>query len=99
MDEAQFQLILERAVNASENRMMARFDAKFEAMDQKFDAKFDAMEGKFQAVDTSITDIKNRLPKTEEELANESIIGIYDTIWPFRRFWVPFCPKTWIKPD
>ena len=23
-------------------------------------------------------------------------IGITDLLWPFRRFWIPICPKSWV---
>ena len=39
------------ATKADVNRLEAKIDAKFDAMDQKFGAKFEAMNAKFEAMD------------------------------------------------
>ena len=57
---------------------------------------------------TRMTGLESRMAGVEGRIAgfpvaaneaNVPVIGMYDTIWPFRRFWVPMCPKSWIKAD
>ena len=110
MDEVQIQRIVELVAAVLEPKFEA-IDKRFEAIDKRFEAidkRFEAIDKRFEVVDdnitamrTSITNLETRLPPTTHDTNddNATAIGIYETVWPFRRFWVPLCPKSWIKAD
>ena len=108
MDEVQIQRIVELVSAALEPKFEAmdkKFEARFEAMDKKFEARFEAIDERFKGVEENITamtasiaNLQARTPQTNND-DNATAIGIYETVWPFRRFWVPLCPKSWIKAD
>ena len=108
MDEVQIQRIVELVAAVLEPKFEAidkrfeatdkKFEERFEAMDRKFEERFETVEQSITALKTSVANIEARLPPTNNN-DDTTAIGIYETVWPFRRFWVPLCPKSWIKAD
>ena len=58
------------ATKADVNRLEAKIDAKFDAMDQKFGAKFEAMNAKFEAMDQKFEAMDQKF-ETKFEAMNE----------------------------
>jgi hypothetical protein len=86
--------------------MDIRMETRFQAVEGSIADMHIRMETRFQAVEGSIavlqTDVANTnagLPKSDEDNVNAFVIGICSSVWPFRRFWVPLCPKSWTKAD
>jgi hypothetical protein len=66
------------------------------------------LNARMAGLESRMTGLESRMAGVEGRIAgfpaagnepNVPVIGMYETIWPFRRFWVPMCPKSWIKAD
>ena len=74
--------------------LVAIIDKKFSEQDARIEKNI--REQVALAVDDAMK--KNRdCVKAEQRCT----VGMADLLWPFRRFWIPVCPKIWVdfKPD
>jgi hypothetical protein len=68
-------------------------------MNTRMETRFQAVEGSIADLQIDVANTNARLPKSDEDNVNAFVIGICSSVWPFRRFWVPLCPKSWTKAD
>ena len=101
MDDAQVQRIVEIVIQTVVPIIEKRIDAKFEEFERRMDLK---LETKIQEVRNEIQEVRNEVHEVRTEVRSiqpivnnaespSSELGISDFIWPFRRFWLPVCPK------
>ena len=109
MDDAQVQRIVEIVIQTVVPIIEKRIDAKFEEferrMDIKIDAKFEEFERRMDLkLETKMQEVRNEVHEVRTEVrsiqpimnnaeTSPSALGISDFIWPFRRYWLPVCPK------
>jgi uncharacterized protein YlxW (UPF0749 family) len=88
--------------------MDIKIDAKFEEfekrMDLKLETKMQEVRNEIQKVRNEIQEVRNEVHEVRTEVrsiqpimnnaeTSPSALGISDFIWPFRRYWLPVCPK------
>jgi predicted ribosome quality control (RQC) complex YloA/Tae2 family protein len=91
-----------------ERRIDLKIDAKFEEFERKMDLKLETkiqeVRNEIQEVRNEIQEVRNEVHEVRTEVRSiqpivnnaespSSELGISDFIWPFRRFWLPVCPK------
>jgi uncharacterized protein YlxW (UPF0749 family) len=108
MDDAQVQRIVEIVIQTVVPIIEKKIDAKFEEferrMDLKLETKIQELRNEIQAVRNEIQAVRNEIHEVRTEVrsiqpimnnaeTSPSALGISDFIWPFRRYWLPVCPK------
>ena len=96
LSDAQMQRIEAMVLAAMDKRL-----AGLEKSVGDLSTRMTGLESRMAGVEGRMAGVEGRIagfPVAANE-ANVPVIGMYDTIWPFRRFWVPMCPKSWIKAD
>ena len=93
--------IIDAKFEEFEKRIDIKINAKFEEFEKRMDLK---LETKIQEVRNEIQEVRNEVHEVRTEVrsiqpimnnaeTSPSALGISDFIWPFRRYWLPVCPK------
>ena len=103
LSDAQMQRIEAMVLAAMDKRLgpMEKSLAGLESGVANLNSQMVGLESQMVGLESRMAGVEGRIagfPAAANE-ANVPVIGMYETIWPFRRFWVPMCPKSWIKAD
>ena len=96
--------IIEKRIDAKFEEFERRMDLKLETKIQEVRNEIQAVRNEIQAVRNEIQEVRNNVHEVRTEVRSiqpivnnaespSSELGISDFIWPFRRFWLPVCPK------
>ena len=100
--------IIDAKFEEFERRIDIKINTKFEEfekrMDLKLETKIQEVRNEIQEVRNEVQEVRNEVHEVRTEVrsiqpimnnaeTSPSALGISDFIWPFRRYWLPVCPK------
>ena len=96
--------IIEKRIDAKFEEFERRMDLKLETKIQEVRNEIQTVRNEIQAVRNEIQAVRNEIQEVRTEVrsiqpimnnaeTSPSALGISDFIWPFRRYWLPVCPK------
>ena len=91
-------------IDAKFEEFERRIDLKLETKIQEVRNEIQEVRNEVQEVRNEIQEVRNEVHEVRTEVrsiqpimnnaeTSPSALGISDFIWPFRRYWLPVCPK------